>query len=332
VTRRISSPYLVGREAELRSFEAALTDARASRPAVLLVGVTGGGVDADARRTMARRASGIPFYAEELAIAQLEGQSERLPRSVRRAVDARLGRLDLDAARIVKLAAITGVPSQLQLLARSAVVSESTADAAVIAEQNEHLLVTIAGDSAAVELVDVRHALIREAILAGLTPSDRRALHRDLASTLQADPKLGGRTELEQASRLSAHLEGSGAIADAIPAIVWAATAAERALMFADADRAYVRVLALVDQHGRPAPDDGMDWPGLLERSAEAAALAGDPERAIQLVTRAMAASPSERKVAATLSEVAGPASRRAMPSRMPPTAGFGCAPGWPVT
>jgi tetratricopeptide (TPR) repeat protein len=259
------------------------------------------------------RASGNPHFAEELAIAAMVGQPGRLPPSVRAVVEARIGRLDGAAREVVALTAVAGGPTPPELLARAAGLNEPGIASALRAATDGYLLVSSPDALTERELVDVRHVLTRESIVATLGPTERRRLHAALAQALQTQPELGGSTELEQASRLVNHQLGAAETAAAVPSLRWAAGAAERALAYAEADRFYGQLLGLIDEHGVGELDE-VDRTAILEHAAEAAHLAGHQERAVDLVSRALASMQVPRQATADRAGVVAQATAPPLP------------------
>jgi hypothetical protein len=166
---------------------------------------------------VARRAEGIPFALVELAraaAASLPGQERRLPRDVSTAIAERLADVEpgaLDALQRLALAA-----DDFDVATALALASDPGADA------SQRLDRALAGGVLVVvgERYRFRHALLREALLDGIPPHRRLALHREVAVRLEqaaAAPGLVGQ-----------HWLAGGEVERAIPASLSAAREAFR--------------------------------------------------------------------------------------------------------
>lgn len=138
-------------------------------------------------RTFLDRAGGLPFLIEELvATAARDGvlvddagqwalagaAAEVIPDSYRDSVSRRLGVLPRGAALLTKVAAVAGLATDVRLLALAADLSPADAGAAAQAARDAGLVVL---DRAA-QRIGFRHALARDAVLAGLPPGERAML------------------------------------------------------------------------------------------------------------------------------------------------------------
>ncbi len=184
-----------------------------------------------------RRTGGNPFFVEELvrhlvesdpdrpAEALVEAAAVEVPEGVRALIDRRLARLPEPAAEAVRLAAVAGEDFALaDLVAAGELSDEALADgldAAVAAG--------LVDEAAAPGDYRFAHALVRQAVIAGLTGTRRALLHRRLAEALEALP--GDRRLAERARHLL----------DARP-LVDAGTAAACALRAAGAGDADARL------------------------------------------------------------------------------------------
>ncbi len=195
------------------------------------------------------RTGGNPLFVEELVRHLVESHPEQpaealvaaagteVPQGVRAVIDRRVARLPDVAGQAVRAAAIAGEEFAL-------------ADVAAACEMDDDIVADGLDAVVAAGLVDelavpgqyrFAHALIREAVLAGLTTTRRALLHRRMADVLEALP--GARRVAERARHLL----------DARP-LVDAATAASVALEAAD------------DAMRRLAYEDAAE---LLDRAAE---------------------------------------------------------------
>jgi hypothetical protein len=179
-------------------------------------------------------AAGNAFYLEELIRATAEGQGAELPGSVLAMAQARLDGLDPDLRRLLRAASVYGqvfwdsAARALLGAERATQIGES------LATLIEHELITRRSESrfAADTEYAFRHALLREAAYAMLTPHDRALGHRLAAEWLEKH----GETE---AVVLAEHFERSDARNRAAQ---WYLRAAEQALGGNDVDAASARV------------------------------------------------------------------------------------------
>jgi DNA-binding SARP family transcriptional activator len=180
------------------------------------------------------RTAGNPLFLEELVRHLVESYPERssaelvaaasseVPHGVRSVIDRRLVRLPDRVRRAVEIAAVAGEEFLLADLAAACDMSDDE----------------LAGDLDAVVgtgLVDETgvpgryrfvHALVREAVLAGLLSTRRALLHRRLAAALEELPEDRRERRLLELAR---HLLDAGPLVDAVTAASTALRAAEQA-------------------------------------------------------------------------------------------------------
>lgn len=180
------------------------------------------------------RSDGNPFYVEELLTslatrADLVGEDGQwtsptardtaIPRSVHDAVRQRVANLSEPARQVLLLAAVAGRRFDFDLLGTVTGASErdvlnrikELVAAQLVVEERE-------------DRFTFRHALTREAILAGLLERERRQLHRRITEALLALPESQAEQRLDA---LSEHGFAAGMWAEALAA---ARQAGERAL------------------------------------------------------------------------------------------------------
>jgi DNA-binding NarL/FixJ family response regulator len=146
-----------------------------------------------------------------------------VPRLLRQVIDGRVGRLDDAVQQLLAVAAVIGQEVSLALWATVAAVEEDAVLAAIEQGVEARLLVESAGADGA----RFAHALIREAVYAGIAPLQRRRLHRRVAEVLAA-------THAPDPDTVAYHFQRVG---DA-RAEEWLIAAGERA------QRAYARLTA----------------------------------------------------------------------------------------
>jgi predicted ATPase len=262
-----------------------LVDLGAAEVERQLAGIIGGPPGSQLLADVVARSGGNPFFVEELALTAAGPEADQVPPSIRQMIGARLARLDVVARSIVELVAAAGAPIAVRLVAQMLRLRDAAADAALYEAQQAYLVTVSSRDGA--DSVDVRHVLVRDAVIEVMPPLRRQQSHGLLAGALSDLPEMAGSSELERASLIAGHLVLSGADLEAIPALLEAARAAERARSFAAADRAYEQAMEAwrrLPQEARSGVATDVD---ILEPWATAAALAGHSERAAVLAQQA---------------------------------------------
>jgi class 3 adenylate cyclase len=254
----------------------------------------------DLAATIAARASGNPFFAEEMVreLVQrgvLEGErgahicdtaiaDVTVPATLQATIAARIDRLDADAKRTLSAAAVIGSRFGAELL--TALSVDQVFDELVSAELIDQVRFTQNAEYA------FRHPLIRTVAYESQLKSDRSELHRRLAAAIEAGvPELAD----ENAALIAEHLEAAGDVRDAydwhMRAGAWSthrdAAAAwlswERARQIADGlpaddeDRAAMRLAARLQMCGastRVGPANRVDL--LFEELRELCIAVGD--------------------------------------------------------
>ena len=225
------------------------------------------------------RADGNAFFTEQLVAAALAGQAGAvsglrvpagLPARLAELLTARAGRCAGDARAVLEgmaiagrslsedlLAAVTGLEAEavrrgLRELAAARLLAEDTSDGG-------HR---------------PRHALLGEAVAAGVLPGERAVLHERAARALAAagDPAL--------AAEVAGHWQAAGRLAEELPARVAAAEAAERVCGCAEAAVHWQRSIELGQTQPEAAAAAGIDVPRLSVRAIDALYRAGDSVRA----------------------------------------------------
>jgi tetratricopeptide (TPR) repeat protein len=169
------------------------------------------------------RAAGNVFYIEELIRAVAEGHGGKLPDTVLGMTEARLESLDAEARRVLRAASIFGQsfwPSGVVAL-----LGGGDGTGAVLAwirtlAKDEYVTKMQESRFASEEEMSFRHALLREAAYAMLTPKDRRVGHHLAGEWLEAHGE-------GEPLILAHHYELGG---DGRRALGWYKRAAEQAL------------------------------------------------------------------------------------------------------
>ena len=168
--------------------------------------------------------------------------------------------------------ATVGRDTDPELLAAVVELDEPAIEVAVRAAVDARLLVV----DSATDAYRVRHPLIGEVAYHGALPTERRRLHRAVATALKAEPRFG-LTSTDGAGELAFHLDRGGDEAAAFEALFAAADSAELiapAICLAHLER----IFQLWERYAGPEHQ-----PQLVPRLWQAADLAsatGDNERA----------------------------------------------------
>jgi class 3 adenylate cyclase len=233
------------------------------------------------------RTAGNPFFAAELAHDLDErgalGEGDALdaapvPDAVTDLVEERLARLDPLTERLLVAVAAIGPSAPVASAARAAAIDAEEAERAVAQALSERLVDEV---PATRRTVAFPHALIREALLAGVDDAARARLHLAIAQALEED------AEAEPAE-LARHHCLAAAVAGPARAIAACRTAAAAAAAAHDHEQAAVHLrgaLALTAQ------DDLQERAALLLALGEQELLAVDLPRAREAYHAAAAAA-----------------------------------------
>jgi tetratricopeptide (TPR) repeat protein len=227
------------------------------------------------------RAEGNPFFTEQLVAAAQSGQAGAgaggglrvpagLPAQLAELLAARAGRCAGDAQAVLAGLAVAGRSLTDELLAGvSGLEVEAVrrglrelAAARLLAED------TTGGGHRP------RHALLGEAVAAGMLPGERTVLHEQAARALAA---AGDRA---LAAEVAGHWQAAGRPAEELPARVAAAQDAERVFGYAQAAEHWHRASELGQTQPEAAAASGIDVPRLSVRAIDAFYHAGDSVRA----------------------------------------------------
>jgi DNA-binding CsgD family transcriptional regulator/antitoxin (DNA-binding transcriptional repressor) of toxin-antitoxin stability system len=237
-----------------------------------------------------RRSEGNAFFVE-LLVGGGDGDGLcDLSDSIRDLLLARVERLSAPTQQVLRIASGGGRRIDYPLLAAVADLPEADLLAALREAVSSHVLVadvqtdrrTAGGDGFA-----FRHSLVREAVHDDLLPGEHARLHVRYAETLQARPGLV--PPERYAAELAHHWYAAHDAEQALPAAVAAAEVAGSVFAHAEQRRLLERALELWDRVPDAAAVTGLDHLGLLERTVQAGVRAGDHERALALVSAAIA-------------------------------------------
>jgi DNA-binding CsgD family transcriptional regulator len=224
---------------------------------------------------VAGRSDGNPLFVEVL----LESGG-RLPQSLADLLLARVRQLPEKTQRVLGAAAVAGPWFGQPLLEAATELAEGALSDALRPAVAAGVLVT--DDDG----FGFRHALIREAVLAGELPGERKRWHARLARALEADPGLAQGAMV--AGEIAGHWYAAGEAARALPAAWRAAADAAGALAYAEQLVMLERVLELWDAVADATALTGTSRVEVLDQAVAAGYLAGEPERGVRLADAAM--------------------------------------------
>ncbi|WP_295014084.1 helix-turn-helix transcriptional regulator [uncultured Microbacterium sp.] len=227
--------------------------------------------DADLARLM-ERSEGVPFFVEEL-LCTVDGA---MPDTLRDVLLARFDALGDDARRVVRVASGSDGAIPHELLSSLAGFGDERLDEAV-REAMGAGIIAIADRESYV----FRHALLREAVHDDLLPGERARLHAAFADALET---AGGAP-----SALAFHWHRAHDFPRALAAAVSAMLQAKNSYAFSTAARFGELALELWDQVPDPASVAGIERIPLLARLGSILRNGGDGERALAVVSLALA-------------------------------------------
>ena len=215
------------------------------------------------------RAEGNPFFTEQLVAAALAGQARAgsglrvpagLPARLAELLAARAGRCTGDARAVLAGLAVAGRPLDEDVLGAVTGLEAGAMRRGLRELAEARLLAQDASDGGH----RPRHALLGEAVAAGLLPGERAVLHERAARALAAtgDPAL--------AAEVAGHWQAAGRPAEELPARVAAAEAAERVCGYAQAAAHWQRASELAEAQPDAAAAAGVDVPRLSVRAIDA--------------------------------------------------------------
>src|SRR5271166_4532423 len=223
------------------------------------------------------RAEGNAFFTEQLVAAALAGQSGAggglqvpagLPARLAELLAARAGRCAGDARAVLAGLAVAGRSLGEDLLAAVTGLEAGTVRRGL----RELAAARLLAEDTSGRGHRPRHALLGEAVAAGLLPGERAVLHERAARALAGDPAL--------AAEVAGHWQAAGRPAEELQARVAAAGAAERVFGYAQAAAHWQRAIELGLAQPDAAAAAGIDSPRLYMRAIDAFFRAGDSVRA----------------------------------------------------
>ena len=241
-----------------------------------LAGIIGREPPSEVLARIFARSEGNPLFIEELAAFNtLSG----VPRHLRDLLLSRFRRVSDEAQQILRVAAVAGYHVDPELVSEVAGRSEATVITALRDAADCGLIVTVS------ETMRFRHVLLQEAVYESTLPVERRALHRRFAGALAA------REHPSPASLavIAHHWKSARELAPALVASIEAASAALRILAYSEVHEQLERAVDLWARVRDPEAWTGLSRLTLLERTANAAFLAGGAGRAAEICREAIA-------------------------------------------
>jgi DNA-binding CsgD family transcriptional regulator/tetratricopeptide (TPR) repeat protein len=262
-----------------------------------IAGLVGGPPSARLVDALYARAEGNPFFTEQLVAATLAGATAGLPAGLAELLVARAGRCGAEGRAVLAALAVAGRP-----LTEDQLVAVSGLAAGAVRRGLEQLAAArlLAGDAPGGGHRP-RHALLAEAVAAGLLPGERVVLHERTARLLEA----AGHDSL--AAEAASHWAAIGRAAEELSARVMAGEAAERVFGYAEAAAHWQRAIELAQ--ALPAADTArVGLPQMYLRAIDAAELSGDSRHASVLAEEAYRrfASIPDHATAAVICQRAG--------------------------
>jgi DNA-binding CsgD family transcriptional regulator len=268
--------------------------------AAQLAGILGRPPEPALTNAVYRRGGGNPLFTEAL-VGPGGTVVTRLPWSLRDLVLAAVKKLPGETEQVLRVAAVGGDRVGHALLVSASGLDDTALTAALRPAVAGHVLVSDADGYA------FRHQLFREAVLDDLLPGERAAAHRGFAEAIEALPAAS--RDGTAAAALALHWRGAREDERALVAAWRAAVGAEAVSGYAQRLQLLEQVLELWDKVPEAALHTGTDHVGVLERAADTARWAGEPERGMALADQALAglgATGDAERRAAALSRRAG--------------------------
>ena len=221
--------------------------------------LAGGPVSPQVSDYLYARAEGNAFFTEQLVAAALAGQGgagtglqvpAELPARLAELLAARAGRCAGDARAVLAGLAVAGRSLGEDLLAAVTGLEAG----AVRQGLRELAAARLLAEDTSGGGHRPRHALLGEAVAAGLLPGERAVLHERAARALAGD--------LALAAEVAGHWQAAGRPAEELPARVAAAEAAERVFGYDEAAVHWQRAIELGLGQPEAAAAAGIDVPG----------------------------------------------------------------------
>jgi DNA-binding SARP family transcriptional activator len=227
--------------------------------AELAAGLTGTRLEPTEAAELHERTAGNPFFATEMLRlpATRDGAAEApLPAAVRDVIERRLVPLGEDARGALDVAAVVGTSFDLTLLEGASGMDPDRLFDAIDLAVATGLVVTVEGAAGGFRFA---HALVRDALLADLSPLRRQRLHARIAEALEHRPRPDPARQIAELAHhrvAASSMVGLGPAHDAVEA---AARAAEERLAFDEAAAWWRTASELLGRHGGEPADIDRD-------------------------------------------------------------------------
>jgi DNA-binding CsgD family transcriptional regulator len=236
--------------------------------------LAGGPVPPGVVEELFARTEGNPFFTEQLMAATLAGGAAvdglrvpaGLPGRLARLLAARAGRCAGEARAVLDALVVASRPLDEDMLGTVTGLEAG----AVRRGLRELAAAWLLSDDTAGGRHRPRHALLAEAVAAGLLPGERAVLHERTARALDA---FGGEA---LAGETAGHWQAAGRPAGELPARVTAAATAERVFGYAEAAEHWLRAIELWPDVPDAASVDGIDLPWVYVRAIDALENSGE--------------------------------------------------------
>jgi DNA-binding NarL/FixJ family response regulator len=246
---------------------------------------------------LVRRGEGNPFFTEELAAAHLAG--DPIPPLLSDLLAADVEALDPAGRHVLAALAAVGRDTDPELLSRIVDIDEPTTEAAVRAAIAARLVIV----DPATDAYRFRHPLIGEVAYAAALPTERRRLHRSIATVMEDEPRFT-LTGTDAAGERALHLDRAGDEAAAFRALFAAADSAE--LVAPATCLAHLERLLELWERNATTEHEPLLIPRLWQ-AADLASATGRNDHAVDLARRAIAESEAGRSCAVVGSAPMGP-------------------------
>ena len=227
-------------------------------------------IGADARQDLAedvwRRSQGNPFFVEQLAAQYRQsagtndGPIAAVPARLNQTFSGRIRSVSPTAHRVLAALSVAGRPLSEATLQRVCALTADDVRTSLKELQGAYLL----SDDVHRAGLEPRHALLSEAVIAGLLPGELTELHAAIAAEVEAE------TGLLAAAEAAAHWRAAGNPEAELRATLRAAEQAERLFANAEAVRLLERAVALVEADRENGSRGNADRVDLLRRHAAA--------------------------------------------------------------
>ena len=230
------------------------------------------------------RSEGNPFFAEQLVADALArpagtglGRPGGLPTRLAELLTARASVCEPDARAVLAALAVAGCPLTEDQLSGVAGLGPQALRAGLQGLAAARLLNETEPDGR----YRARHALLAEAVAAGLLPGERLALHERTARALEASGEEG------LAAEAADHWAAAGRVGEELRARITAGQAAERVFGYAEAAAHWQRAIELCQAEPGAGDEAGVSLPGLYVRAIDARYVCGRAEDASALAEEA---------------------------------------------